>query len=176
MMFWVLAFIIGALAAAYIGWPLLQGRAALRNYGLALIVLVPLAALGLYGLVFVVPSGGDEGLRQAFRTAAETWSRGLAGRAQIVAEDELEALPADRSVWVLGSENRWREPVVAALRTFGAAADAEMVRFGAESVPRADHCFVLTAAAVTTSTIVTPLRTLDRFLVNIVYPPTYNSE
>ncbi|MBN2492115.1 MAG: M20/M25/M40 family metallo-hydrolase [Planctomycetes bacterium] len=100
---------------------------------------------GAERLVLIVPAGGDAALRDAYRAAAETWVRGLAGRPRIVSEDELDALPADSAVWVLGSENRWREPVAAAVRDFGAGLDAAVVRFGAESVPRADHSFVFTA-------------------------------
>ena len=51
MMFWVLAVLISLVAAMFIAWPLLKERAALRNYGLALALLVPVASLVLYQMV-----------------------------------------------------------------------------------------------------------------------------
>ena len=48
MTFWLIAALIGIAAALFIAWPLLRERSAIRNYGLTLIVLIPVAALILY--------------------------------------------------------------------------------------------------------------------------------
>lgn len=103
MMFWVLAFIIGALAAAYIGWPLLQGRAAVRNYGLALIVLVPLAALGLYQSVGTPAGIGVSGSPGQTARASNHPGEVSMEMDQMVAslEQRLQENPADAEGWML---------------------------------------------------------------------------
>jgi cytochrome c-type biogenesis protein CcmH len=103
MMFWVLAVAIGALAAAYICWPLLRERAAVRNYGLALIALVPLAAIGLYQTVGTPAGIGVSGSPgQASR--AESHPGDVSGEIDgMIAnlERRLQDNPADLEGWVL---------------------------------------------------------------------------
>ncbi len=61
----------------------------------------------------------------------------------IVRASELQALPDDKPVWILGSENTWSPEVNSTLIGRGTELGSTQLRFGAESVPRADHCFVV---------------------------------
>jgi cytochrome c-type biogenesis protein CcmH len=103
MMFWVLAVIIGVLAAAYMGWPLLRERAALRNYGLAIIVLVPLAALGLYQQVGTPAGIGVSGSPGQTVQASSHPGEVSMEMDQMVGnlERRLQDNPADAEGWML---------------------------------------------------------------------------
>jgi cytochrome c-type biogenesis protein CcmH len=107
MMFWVLAVLITLVAAVFIAWPLLKERAALRNYGLALALLVPVASLVLYQMVgtpegiSVVGSPGQTG--QPSASAAHPGAGSDMGMESMVAslEQRLQQNPGDLEGWVL---------------------------------------------------------------------------
>lgn len=65
------------------------------------------------------------------------------GQFELVGEDEIDALPTGRPVWVLGRQNRWAAPIAESARARGTDIGPEKLRFGAESVPSADHAFVV---------------------------------
>jgi aminopeptidase N len=52
---------------------------------------------------------------------AKAWSR---DGVEIVTDSELDALPADRAVWVLGAGNKFAPVVAQAVKTYGASLDA----------------------------------------------------
>jgi hypothetical protein len=89
-------------------------------------------------VTIVVPSAKDP-LAEGWRAVAEGWKDG--GDVAIAAEDALDALPSDRAVWVLGSENRWAPRAGIAPATV----TAEQVDFGETRVPRAGHSFAFVA-------------------------------
>ena len=77
--------------------------------------------------------------REAWRELAAAWSgEGV----QVVGEEELSGIPADRAVWVLGSGNRWARALEPELETVGATLAEGEIRFGPSRVSRDDHAFV----------------------------------
>ncbi|MFP4076019.1 MAG: M1 family aminopeptidase, partial [Halochromatium sp.] len=57
------------------------------------------------GLI-LVPAEAPSALRAAYRRLAEAWRRGQPGWS-IALDTEIEDLPADRAIWLLGWSNRW---------------------------------------------------------------------
>ncbi len=98
---------------------------------------------GAEHVTLIVPGKGAP-LAAEWRALAETWAAG--GKdLKVVAEDEIDALPAGRAVWALGSGNRFGPQVIASLAAVGAKVDEKEARFGVEFVPRAGHSFVYVA-------------------------------
>ncbi len=99
---------------------------------------------GAEHVTLIVPAK-DAPLAAEWRTFAQTWASG--GKdVVIVAEDEIEALPAGRAVWALGAANRFGPKVSAALASAGGHVDEKEARFGSgEAVPRGNHSFVYVA-------------------------------
>lgn len=64
------------------------------------------ALLGADRGLILLPADADPPLAGAYRRLAEAWRRGQPGW-QIQADADLEALPSDRPVWLLGWENRF---------------------------------------------------------------------
>jgi hypothetical protein len=56
---------------------------------------------------------------------AKAWSR---DGVDTVMDSQLDALPADRAVWVLGADNKFTPVVAEALKTYGASLDASGLR------------------------------------------------
>ncbi len=98
---------------------------------------------GAEHVTLVVPPEGAP-LAAEWRTFAAAWARG-ASDVDVVAEDALDALPAERAVWALGAANRFGPQVVRSLATHGARVDDAEARFGAEAVARTGHAFVFVA-------------------------------
>ncbi len=81
--------------------------------------------------------------REAWAALAAGWAR--RGDVDVVGEQDLTSLPADRAVWILGSENRHAPSVAGAFERHGAEI-ADVLRIDGEVHPREGRSFVLTAA------------------------------
>jgi cytochrome c-type biogenesis protein CcmH len=105
-MFWLLAVIIGGLAAGLMTWPILRERAAVRNYGLALVVAVPVVAILLYQQVGTPEGIGVTGTPQQQQAQQQQARHAGAGDVQFAEllrglEQRLQDNPADVEGWVL---------------------------------------------------------------------------
>ncbi len=95
---------------------------------------------GAERVTIVVPTASNDPLAPAWSRFAETWKSGAApGAVDVVGEDALETLPADRAVWVLGETNRWAGALAKGLARHDAGPDGASWRFGSERVPRSGH-------------------------------------
>ncbi|RMG48552.1 MAG: M20/M25/M40 family metallo-hydrolase [Acidobacteria bacterium] len=96
-------------------------------------------------VAIVVPDGDGAVPSAAWRRFAEGWARGNAHDVRIVGEAELDRIPRDRAVWILGEENRWARAVTDALAPKGVRVDRESVDFGSHQAARPGTSFVLAA-------------------------------
>ena len=102
MMFWVLAISLAVTVSLILVWPLLKLQAAFRNYGLALVVAIPFAAMFLYQQV-----GTPTGIRVS-GTPAPVKHAGQASSSDDSMEDLLSRLeqrlmetPDDLQGWLM---------------------------------------------------------------------------
>jgi len=93
------------------------------------------------GLI-LLPSGASGQMAQQYRALAERWSRGYAGW-EIREDNEIEQLPADRPVWLLGWENRFRGRF--AERLAAATLKNNEARVDDEAFAKTQHSIVLAA-------------------------------
>ncbi|MEW6074311.1 MAG: M20/M25/M40 family metallo-hydrolase [Planctomycetota bacterium] len=94
---------------------------------------IPPTLGGLFGaeqVTLVVPDAGRDPLAADWLAFAEGWRASAAEGLAIVRAGEIDALPAGRSVWILGAENPWREAIRPALAARGV-----------ESAPAGGDCF-----------------------------------
>jgi hypothetical protein len=78
-------------------------------------------ALGAEAALIVVPSAAPPALRAGFEALARDWQNARPERIGSVRDDEIEALPTDRAVWLFGWENRFRPELAAALEGYAFA-------------------------------------------------------
>lgn len=90
--------------------------------------------------LFVLPAGAPAALRAGYENLAKQWSTRQEG-AHIVVDEDLEALPDDRPVWLLGWENRFRDAIARELPE-GSALTGEAAVLAGERVARAGHSLV----------------------------------
>jgi hypothetical protein len=74
----------------------------------------------------VLPSRAPAGIVAAYRELAASW-QSESHRVAIVLDSEIERLPADRAVWVLGRENRWLEQFAAAAQQLQVTTNAFVI-------------------------------------------------
>ena len=103
---------------------------------------IPPALTQAYGarmvLILIPSAAGPESLR-AYRNLAASLSRTGPGEVEIGSDADWACLPLDRSVWLLGWENRLLGEFRKALAPHGASVESDEVRIGDESYPRAGH-------------------------------------
>ncbi|KAB2833854.1 MAG: peptidase M28, partial [Candidatus Dadabacteria bacterium] len=73
-------------------------------------------ALGSHEMLVILPSGSEKRLLDAYRTLADTLAGSGPERVVVKTDDEIDAIPSDRAVTVLGWENRLYKTVMDALR------------------------------------------------------------
>jgi hypothetical protein len=106
---------------------------------------LPAALSGAFGAahrVLVLPSAAPPPLAAAYRALAEAWKN---PGTEIVTDRDLASIPAGRSVWVLGWENRLRPLAAQALAPHGVALGERELREGKLVLSRADRAVVAVA-------------------------------
>lgn len=96
------------------------------------------------GLVLLPGKAPDE-TRQGYQELAEVLQWSQTGQLEIKWDGDVELLPSDSAVWILGWENRFRPEIVAALADYDVSLTEDGVRIGTEEIRRDDHSVVLIA-------------------------------
>jgi hypothetical protein len=102
-------------------------------------------ALGGEAVLMVLPSAAPEPVREAYVELVQSWQRGRDADVEIRRDDELEALPSDRVVWLLGWENRFRPVLDEALTGYDFESEADGVSLAGKTLRRDEHAVVVLA-------------------------------
>jgi len=101
-------------------------------------------ALGAARTLVLLPGRADAGRREGWRRFAEVLAGAGPGRVEIARDDDYRELPADRSVVLLGWENRFLGAFEEGLALFGGSLADGAFRAGGVALPRAGRAFVAT--------------------------------
>ncbi len=71
----------------------------------------------------ILPAAGDPALGAAYQALAAAWQD--RGALEVIQDTELEGLPAERAVWILGADNRFAGTVLQRLQSQGVAKTTE---------------------------------------------------
>jgi hypothetical protein len=102
-------------------------------------------ALGGEAVLMVLPSAAPEPVREAYVELVQSWQRGRDADVAIRRDDELEALPSDRVVWLLGWENRFRPVLNEALTGYDFESEADGVTLAGKALGRDEHAVAVLA-------------------------------
>jgi aminopeptidase N len=100
-------------------------------------------ALGAERALAVLPAAAPRAVREAYRALARSWQLGRTKRLAIEFDDELSELPADRAIWLLGWENRFREWFASTLAEYDFADEGQSVRINDARLGRGTHSIVI---------------------------------
>ncbi len=95
---------------------------------------------GAERVLLVLPAKDELG--DAWTQVAQAWAKGGSADTRIVKDSEIQALPKDRAVWLLGRGNRFAKPLPERLAKYSARIDKDWIDFGAAKVATTDHAFV----------------------------------
>ncbi|NIS60350.1 MAG: M20/M25/M40 family metallo-hydrolase [Proteobacteria bacterium] len=109
---------------------------------------IPPALTGAFGakkMLIVLPAAATETLLQGYRELSESLRQSGPDEVEVKLDTEVERLPPDRAVAILGWENLFQREIVSALSGHDVIIDGRGVRIGRSEIQRENHSVVLTA-------------------------------
>ncbi|SDY26833.1 M20/M25/M40 family metallo-hydrolase [Nitrosomonas sp. Nm58] len=95
--------------------------------------------------LLVLPAKADEEILQAYQLLATNWQKTQSGLLEVVRDDQLNTLPTDRTVWIMGWQNRFSQALVTTLSGQGVAYRSGALQLDQQTYQQAKHAIVLTA-------------------------------
>ncbi len=95
--------------------------------------------------LLVLPSTADKEVLQAYQSLAANWQKTQSGLLEVVRDDQLETLPTDRTVWIMGWQNKFSQALVTTLTEQSVAYHSGELQLGQHTYQQAKHAIVLTA-------------------------------
>jgi hypothetical protein len=102
-------------------------------------------AFGAKKMLIVLPSAATENLLQGYRELSESLRQSGPDDVEVKLDTEVERLPSDRAVTILGWENLFRSEIVSGLSGHDVIINQTGVRIGRSEIQRDNHSVVLTA-------------------------------
>jgi hypothetical protein len=103
-------------------------------------------AMGDKKVLVVLPSSASApGLSAAYRQLGTSWQGGRDSDVELIRDDQLETLPDDRTVWLLGWNNRFRKVMDKALDGYEYSATADGVTIDGKALDQSGHTVVVVA-------------------------------
>ncbi|MBS1835813.1 MAG: M20/M25/M40 family metallo-hydrolase, partial [Acidobacteria bacterium] len=94
--------------------------------------------------LLILPARESKTVLEAYRALAANWQKTQSSPLEIVTDDQLKTLPEDRTVWILGWQNRFAEAVPKALADRGVTVQRQQLQLEHKRYPQAGHAVVLT--------------------------------
>ena len=102
-------------------------------------------AFGAKKMLILLPSAAGDALIRAYRRLAQSIGRSGPDDVTIKLDSEVQKLPLDQAVTILGWKNLYRGEIFSALSGYDVTINQTNVTIGQTSIPRENHCVVLTA-------------------------------
>jgi hypothetical protein len=118
--------------------------------------------LGSNELLVVLPSKASPERMAYYKELASIWAADSSKKLKTVLDADCAALPSDRSVWVLGSENAFASVVQQGLKVYDAELTAGSVRFGKSTYPLASNSVIIGVRHPANPAAVVVLVTIDK--------------
>ncbi len=100
---------------------------------------------GAEQVLMLLPASEEKALLDEYRNMAMAWARTQPGKWQVRLDSEIDSLPSDRAVWILGWNNRFSHTVEQPLKAQGVALTGKQLTLKEKSLAIASHSVMLTA-------------------------------
>lgn len=103
-------------------------------------------AFGAQKVLILIPSENgeeEEELRVTWEGLAESWRGNQKEGIECKRDDEIDSLPEDQAVWVLGGRNLWRPDAGGCFTVYGFEKSSKHISLLGEKIPLREHCFVV---------------------------------
>ena len=93
----------------------------------------------------ILPSQADARLLTGYRTLAQAWQASRQNAVDIHMDDQIDAFPQDRAIWLLGWNNHFRQYLVSALAGYDVVFTETSLHLATTELTRDNHSIVLSA-------------------------------
>ncbi len=94
--------------------------------------------------VFILPKNATNENSEMYRQLAEKWKAADNDTFTIVYDDEIDALPKDKTAWIIGFENKFAGEINEAMKVYGSSLGKDSVKYQNKSLPVAGNSFAIT--------------------------------
>mgnify|MGYP003524901518 CR=1 FL=1 len=94
--------------------------------------------------LLVLPANADPSLLQAYRSLAAQWQKTQSMALEVIADDQLTTLPTDRTVWLMGWQNKFSNEFLTAAAKQNLAYRNQSLQLDQQQYSQAEHAIVLT--------------------------------
>ncbi|PTQ97058.1 PDZ domain-containing protein [Nitrosomonas nitrosa] len=95
--------------------------------------------------LLVLPANATKEVLQAYQSLAANWQKTQTGLLEVVQDDQIQALPKDRTVWIMGWQNKFSNALFNALSEHGVIHRAGELQLDQQHYQQTKHAIVLTA-------------------------------
>ncbi len=95
--------------------------------------------------LLILPGNEDPQRLRAYRELAEQWKKQQVPQLEIISDSELSELPSDRSIWIVGWKNRFRELLVSGLKNQGLKVEDDSFKLRDQSYTKGQHALLASA-------------------------------
>ncbi len=100
-------------------------------------------SLGAKKMLILLPSSAEKRLLGAYRELAKSISRSGPDEVEIKLDGDVNKVPSDRAVTIIGWENRFMKTMTSALSEYDIALDKTTARIGQTEIKKENHSIVL---------------------------------
>jgi aminopeptidase N len=101
-------------------------------------------ALGAKKMLVILPSSADKTLLQSYRNLAKALGQSGPDEVEVALDTELSQLPGNRSVAIIGWENRFFHLIISSVASYEVRIDEKNMHIGKSEFPLKNHSVVLT--------------------------------
>ena len=102
-------------------------------------------AFGSEKALIILPTKGGNELKKGYQELAKTWQQTPSREIDIAYDNELTIIPDDRTVWILGNENRFLSTIMESLSDYDVIFHYSTVKIPGNEISLKNHSMVLSA-------------------------------
>lgn len=101
-------------------------------------------AFGAGKILVILPSAAPEELLQGYRELAEFWQKSQSGEVSIKLDNEIDWIPTDCAIWLLGWENQFLPQFTSSLTNYDVTVTGQNIHLDGKVIGRDNHSLVIT--------------------------------
>ena len=101
-------------------------------------------AFGSDKVLIILPSLASKDILNEYRKVAESWQKSPSRQMEIKLDNEINELPADRTVWLFGKENLFNPKIIDAMKGYDVSINNSGVSIGENEIKRKNHSTIFT--------------------------------
>ncbi|MCF6158764.1 MAG: M20/M25/M40 family metallo-hydrolase [wastewater metagenome] len=101
-------------------------------------------SFGAEKILILLPSTASKELLQGFQDLGESWQKSRPGKIMIKQDNEIDTLPSDHAVWLLGWENQFLPQFTPGILDYHVTVSDQSISINGKAVERNKHAAVIT--------------------------------